>query len=137
MFESENDVRVGAATALVGVSILYFATRFALSAWAPDERSGPRRRAVAQWLPVPATLAAASASDIPIARKSSAWIRSVFAGLLTVFGAVAAAGGAIATSNHSRLFTTLLMSTSVISPLIMLPALGSATITAHRGQLGQ
>jgi hypothetical protein len=33
------------------------------------------------------------------------------------------------------MFTGSLMSSAVISPLIMLPAVGSATMTAHRGQL--
>jgi Ca2+/Na+ antiporter len=65
MFESENGARVGAATALVGVSLLYFGTRFALSAWASDKCSAPGRRAVVQWLPVLATVASLVALGNP------------------------------------------------------------------------
>ena len=52
-------------------------------------------------------------------------------------GAYLAAVGAIRTGEQSRLLTPELLAATVLSPLLLLPALGSATVLAQHGQTGQ
>jgi len=52
-------------------------------------------------------------------------------------GAFASAMGAIWTGEQSRLLTPELLAATVLSPLLLLPALGSATVLAQQGQTGQ
>lgn len=89
---------------------------------------------LAVWMEFPATEAASSA-PVPASRRSRAGALAV-AVPLAVLGGWIAVKGAIATAQQSRMVTAPLMATAVLSPLMMLPALGSATVAAHRGQLG-
>jgi Ca2+/Na+ antiporter len=228
MFQSESGARLVAETVLiVGVTVLYVATRLALSSWARLDGTAPRRRAVAQWLPILATTAAALAlrepavaiglifgtsiaclslvlglssyiaplQELPPDRRvwplvlpasllvlligfrgNFTWVHALMlmamgatflgvwmerpgadggpplavptespsnhvgltmlAVVLAIVGGWAAVKGAIQTGEHSRMISAPLMATAVLSPLMMLPALGSATIAAHRGQIG-
>ena len=52
-------------------------------------------------------------------------------------GAWAAVRGAEATAEHHRILSAELLAATVLSPLLLLPALGSATLAAQRGQMGQ
>lgn len=52
-------------------------------------------------------------------------------------GAWAAVTGALRTSEHARLLTADLLATTVLSPMLMLPALGAGTMLAQRGHTGQ
>lgn len=227
MFESEIGPKIGATTTLLGLSLLYLGTRFALLAWASVKPGAVGRRAVAQWLPVAAAVIALAALgnplmaveltlgtsvaclslvlglalmsgalyDVPssrrvwplvlppallvlligfrgsflwyhaimllamggalaamwwepavtdgppmatpIGQRSTSWLRGLFAILLAILGGVLTAQGSIHVANYSRLFTGALMSSSVVSPLVLLPVIGSTTTMAHRGQLGQ
>jgi Ca2+/Na+ antiporter len=210
---------------IVGVAVLYVATRLALWSTAPNGDLPPRRRALAQWIPVLTTAAAAMALHQPAVaislvfgtsiaclslvlglsnyvaplhelppnrrvwplalpasllvlligfRGSFTWVHGLmlivmgatflavwmehpatesatlppattappkwspmFAAIvLAILGGWAAVKGAVGTGEHSRMVSAPLMATTVLSPLMMLPALGSATIAAHRGQIG-
>jgi Ca2+/Na+ antiporter len=56
--------------------------------------------------------------------------------LLAALGAWVAVRGAISTGEHSRMLPADLLAATVLSPLLLLPALGSATTVAQRGQMG-
>ena len=228
LFESENRARILAESVLiVGVTVLYVATRLALWPGTQDGDISPKRRALAQWMPVLVTTAAALAlrqptvainlvfgtsvaclslvlglssyvaplQELPPNRRvwplvlpaallvlligfrgNFTWVHAVMllvmgasflavwmerpaanaqlapaaaaasprswkgaiviAIALAILGGWAAVKGAVATGEQSRMITAPLIATAVLSPLMMLPALGSATIAAHRGQIG-
>lgn len=56
--------------------------------------------------------------------------------VLAALGAWVAVRGAVATGAHSRALPPELLASTVLSPLLLLPALGSATTVAQRGQMG-
>lgn len=73
----------------------------------------------------------------PSSDRTVRW-KSAAAGLLPLgVGAYLAAVGAIRTGEQSRLLTPELLAATVLSPLLLLPALGSATVLAQHGQTGQ
>ena len=61
---------------------------------------------------------------------------TVSAILLAALGAWVAIRGAVLTGEHSRMLPADLLAATVLSPLLLLPALGSATTVAQRGQMG-
>jgi len=210
---------------VLGVIILYAATRLALALWTDDDGIWPRRRALAQWLPICATVLAALALNqpgiaiglifgssvaclslviglgtcfgmlthvppnsrvwpmvLPVGllilmmgfHGSFTWVHgamllglggamlgvwierpqldrmvpprepapvkpargrlTLLAMILAVAGALAAAQGSA--SSASRALAPDTLAATVLSPLLLLPALGAATTVAHRGQLG-
>jgi hypothetical protein len=210
---------------VLGVIILYGATRLALAMWTDDDGLWPRRRALAQWLPICATVLAAVALNQPdiaiglifgssvaclslviglgscfgmlteVPHNSRVWPMVLPVGLLImmmgfhgsftwVYGAMllglggallgvwieqpqadrivpaggsvplkpgrlpltllalilAAVGGMLAShgtaTSSSRAITPDVMAATVLSPLLLLPAMGAATTVAHRGRLG-
>jgi hypothetical protein len=225
MFQDQSGGKLIAEVVLIaGIAVLYAATRLALSMWAPPHGAAPKRRALAQWLPILTTTAAAVAMrepriavglifgtsvaclslvlglssyiaplhELPANRRvwplvlpaallvlligfrgNFTWAHAVMllvmgasflavwlelpakgqaseqvstpprigwpmilALVLAVAGGWAAVRGAIQTGQSSRLISAPLIATAVLSPLMMLPALGSAAIAAHRGQIG-
>jgi Ca2+/Na+ antiporter len=210
---------------VLGVIMLYGATRLALSLWTDDDGIWPRRRAVTQWLPICATVIAALAlkqpaiaiglifgssvaclslviglgscfgmlTDVPPNSRvwpmvlpvvllilmmgfhgSFTWVHGAMLlglgaailgvwlekpqadrliplgdprppkptrGLLTIGACIlAVAGGLLAVrglpGSATRLLTPDIAAATVLSPLLLLPALGAATTVAHRGQMG-
>jgi Ca2+/Na+ antiporter len=61
---------------------------------------------------------------------------TVAAIILAVLGAWVAIRGTVMTGEHSRMLPADLLAATVLSPLLLLPALGSATTVAQRGQMG-
>lgn len=70
--------------------------------------------------------------DAPI---SPLWLIPAIA--LASFGAWAAVRGTMNTAAHSRFITSDLLAATIVSPLLLLPSLGSATMLAQRGRTGQ
>jgi Ca2+/Na+ antiporter len=62
---------------------------------------------------------------------------TVAAIMLAGLGAWLAIRGTVSTGEHSRMLPADLLAATVLSPLLLLPALGSATTVAQRGQMGQ
>jgi hypothetical protein len=77
----------------------------------------------------------ANASDPPAApiQPIPATLAAI---VLAALGAWLAIRGAISTGEHSRMLPADLLAATVLSPLLLLPALGSATTVAQRGQMG-
>jgi Ca2+/Na+ antiporter len=210
---------------VLGVIILYGATRLAMSLWTEAEGIWPRRRAITQWLPICATVLAALAlkqpniaiglifgssvaclslvigigscfgmlTDIPPNSRvwpmvlpvallilmmgfhgSFTWVHGAMLmglggailgvwierphadrlvplesptsvksarGVLTLVAfVVAIVGGFLAVrgsaDSGTRMLPPDLAAATVLSPLLLLPALGAATTVAHRGQMG-
>ena len=208
---------------VLGVIILYAATRLAFTLWTDIDGVWPRRRALAQWFPICATVVAALClnqpgiavglifgssvaclslviglgscfgmlTDIPSNSRvwplvlpvgllllimgfhgSFTWThgamllglggailgvwnerpeagrlvptqepKNPWRGLLTAAAVVLAIGGGFLAAHGlpgsaTRLLTPDIAAAAVLSPLLLLPALGAATTVAHRGQMG-
>lgn len=68
---------------------------------------------------------------------SRAGILIVAALAVAAIGAWAAARGAVVTGEHSRMLTGEFLGATVLSPLLLLPALGAGSIAAQRGHMGE
>jgi len=92
---------------------------------------------LAVWVEKPGTvgppLALAADPQSPPVQPIPATVGAI---VLAILGAWVAIRGAVSTGQHSRMLPADLLAATVLSPLLLLPALGSATTVAQRGQMG-
>lgn len=85
----------------------------------------------------PRTTAVPTPQNAPPSGSTSVLLGVLLAILLAAAGAWLSSRGAIATANSSRLVTALLMGSTILAPLLLLPALGVSSTLAQHGRGGE